>query len=77
MSITIENPTAEAIISEIKRQIPASEFERLKALLIQEKPYWEDPAYSSEWSEEDLADATRSTGLLIEKRFGPETVDYD
>lgn len=77
MSITIENPTAEEIIAAIKAQIPPAEFERLKNLLIQEKPYWEDPTYSSEWSEEDMRDATRSTGLLIEKRFGPEEVDYD
>ncbi len=77
MSITIENPTVEAILAEIKRQIPANEFERLKALLLGEKPYWEDPTYSSEWSEEDLQDATRATGLLIEKRFGPEEGNYD
>ena len=76
MSITIENPTAEAIY-EALQSVPANEIERLKALLNGEKPYWEDPTYSSEWSEEDLRDAGRSTGLLIEKRFGPETVSYD
>ncbi len=77
MSITIENPTAEAIISEIKRQIPASEFERLKTLLLEEKPYWEDPAFSSEWSEEDLRALDRHTARLIDERFGPEEGNYD
>ena len=77
MSITIENPSAEAIYAAIKRQMPADEFERLKTLFNEEKPYWEDPTYSDEWSDEDLADAARATGLLIEKRFGPEEGDYD
>lgn len=77
MSITIENPTAEAIIAAIKSQIPPREFERLKELLNQEKPYWEDPVYSGEWSDEDLRDAQHATALLIEKRFGPEESNYD
>lgn len=77
MSITIENPTAEEIIAEIKRQIPAPEFERLKALLNEEKPYWKDPTYSGEWSEEDLRDLDRSTARLIDERFGPEAGNYD
>ena len=38
MSITIENPTAEEIIAELKRQIAPSEFERLKVLLNDEHP---------------------------------------
>jgi hypothetical protein len=77
MSITIENPTAEAVIAAIKDQMSADEFERLKNLLSHEKPYWEDPTYSDDWSEEDLRDAVRSTALLIEKRFGPEEGNYD
>ena len=77
MSITIENPTAEEIFAVLKSQIPPSELERLRALLVHITPYWEDPAYSGEWNEEDLHDAQRSTALLIEKRFGSEAVDYD
>lgn len=77
MSITIENPTAEEIIAAIKSQIPPREFERLKVLLSHEKPYWEDPTYSGEWSDEDLRNAQHVTALLIEKRFGPEEADYD
>ena len=53
MSITIENPTAEQIIAAIKSQIPPSQFERMKTLLNTETPHWEDPTFSSEWSEED------------------------
>ena len=76
MSIPIENPTAETIYAAL-RDVPAREIERLKELLNAGKSYWDDPAYSSEWSEEDLRDAAHSTALLIEKRFGPEAGDYD
>ena len=77
MSIIIENPTAEAIYAEIKRQVPAHEFERLKTLFTEDKPYWEDPTYSGEWSDEDLRDLDRATARLIDERFGPEEGNYD
>jgi len=77
MSITIENPTAEEIIAALKREIPASEFERLKNLLSSDTPPWEDPSYSSEWSEEDLRDLDLHTARLIDERFGPEKENYD
>ncbi len=77
MSIIIENLTAEAIYEEIKRQVPAREFERLKMLFNEEKPYWEDPTYSGEWSDEDLRDLDRATAQLIDERFGPEKGIYD
>ncbi len=73
MSITIENPTAEAAFQAL-RQLPGEELKRLKEMFAA-IDYGE--GYQDFWTEEDLADATRSTGLLIEKRFGPETVDYD
>ena len=44
MSITIENPTAEAIYAAIKSQIPPSEFERLKNLLSHEETPEEEEA---------------------------------
>jgi hypothetical protein len=77
MSITIENPVAEEILAALKRQIPPSEYARMRALINEEPPYGEDPTYSSDWSEEDLRDAQRATALLIDKRFGPEEGNYD
>lgn len=75
MPITIENPTAEAIYSAV---LFLSEEEKRKLRsLLQRDELLSDPAYSEEWSDEDLRDATRSTALLIEKRFGPEEGDYD
>ena len=76
MSIIIENPTAEKIYAAL-RDVPAPEIERLKVLLNAEKPYWEDAALSSEWSEEDLRDLDRNTARLIDERFGPEAGNYD
>ncbi len=75
MPITIENPTAEAIYSAVA-YLSGEEKEKLR-LLLQRDQVQSDPAYSEEWSEEDLRDATRSTALLIEKRFGPEEENYD
>lgn len=81
MPITIENPTAEAVWKAVQ-QLPQDELARLRELLAvtpseNGDDYFNDPTYSSEWSEEDLADARRATGQLIEKRFGPEAGDYD
>lgn len=76
MAITIENPTAETIYAAL-RDVPAREIERLKELLNAQKPYWEDAAYSSEWSEEDLRDLDQNTARLIDERFGPEAGNYD
>ncbi len=79
MPITIENPTAEAIYSAL-RDVPATELARLREMLAPASSaddYVRDPAFSSEWSDEDLQDARRATGLLVEKRFGPEAGDYD
>lgn len=68
--ITIETPTAEAIYSAV---VFLSEEEKRKLRsLLQRDELRSDPTYSEEWSEEDLRDATRSTALLIEERFGPE-----
>ena len=75
MPITIENPTAEAIYSAV---LFLSDEEKSKLrLLLERDQVMSDPSYSDEWSEEDLRDATRSTALLIERRFGPEEVNYD
>jgi len=73
MSITIENPTAEAAYQALQ-QLPGVELSRLKKMLTA-ADYGE--GYQDFWTDEDLKDATRSTALLIEKRFGPEEGDYD
>ncbi len=36
-----------------------------------------DPSYQGYWTDEDLEDAARMTGRLIEERFGPEPGNYD
>ena len=74
MSITIENPTAETILTAL-RDVPESEIKRLTALL-NARCLLDDPTYCSSWSEEDFVDLHRYTGRLIEKRFGPEEGDY-
>ena len=75
MPITIETPTADAIYSAVLF-LSEDEKEKLRLLLLRDQIH-ADPTYSEEWTEEDLRDATRSTGLLIEKRFGSEEADYD
>jgi len=77
MSITIDNPTAEAIFAEIKRQIPGHEFERLKSLFSAEGNPIGESTYGSDWSEEDLRDLDQATARLIDERFGPEEGFYD
>lgn len=78
MPITIDKPTAEAIYAALQ-SVPPGELARLREMLTVTPPddYSTDPTCSSEWSDEDLADAQRATGQLIEKRFGPEAGDYD
>ncbi len=78
MPITIDKPTAEAIYAALQN-VPPNELARLREMLTPTQPddYSNDPSYSSEWSAEDLADARRATGQLIEKRFGSESGDYD
>lgn len=80
MPITIEAPTAEAALQAVQ-QLPHDELARLRemltALTTPPDDYSNDSTYSSEWSQEDLVDARRATGQLIEKRFGPEVGDYD
>lgn len=73
MSITIESPTAEAVLEALK-QLPAVEVDRLKWLLDHREVTPVDE--STEWSDEDLQDLDRSTGMLILERFGPEEGDY-
>ena len=73
MSITIENPTAEAIYHALK-QVPESEVARLRELLATNAPVVDE---SSEWSDEDLRDLDRATAKLIDERFGPEKGNYD
>ena len=75
MPITIENPTAEAIYSAVL--FLSDEEKRKLRSLLQRDELIADSTYSEAWSEEDMRDATRSTGLLIEKRFGPEEANYD
>lgn len=77
MSITIDNPTAEAIFAEIKRQIPISEFERLRSLFNAEGNPMGAPTFQSDWSKEDLRDLDHATACLIDERFGPEEGFYD
>jgi len=77
MSITIDNPTAEAIFAEIKRQIPSHEFERLKLLFNMEEGSMGAPTFGIDWSEEDLRDLDQATARLIDERFGPEEGFYD
>ena len=75
MSITIENPTAEAVWQAIQ-QLPQNEVARLKELFDNSsQPVQIDE--STEWSGEDIEDFKRSTQRLIEKRLGPEEHDYD
>ena len=73
MTITIENSTAEEIYKALQ-QVPASEMERLRAMLLAETPAVDEQGY---WSEEDLCDLDRATAALIDKRFGPEEGNYD
>lgn len=86
MTITIEL-TAEQLF-EAAQQLPAHEQTRLRELLSPENGDGANngaalpndangPNYRSDWSDEDLADAQRATGLLIEKRFGTEPYNYD
>jgi hypothetical protein len=46
MVITIENPTAEAIIEALKQQIPTPEYNRMKKLLNEEETASEE---EDEW----------------------------
>lgn len=73
MAITIENPTAEEIYEALK-QVPESEVERLRTMLVAKVPTVDE---SSEWSDEDLRDLDRATARLIDERFGPEEGNYD
>lgn len=75
MPITIENPTAEAIYSAV---LFLSEEEKRKLRsLLQRDELMSAPAYSEEWSEEDLRDLDQATARLIDERFGPEPGNYD
>lgn len=73
MSITIENPTAEAIFQAL-REVPAPEIERLRQLLEDAAPRINE---SDEWNEADLRDLDLHTARLIDERFGPEEGNYD
>lgn len=72
MSITIENPTAEAI-RRAAQQLPQDEMARLKQM------FNSTPAVNqnNDWSDEDLSDLDRATAQLIDERCGPEPVSYD
>ena len=60
MSITIENPTAEAIYAALQN-VPASELARLRAMLT--------PSVnrSTQWSDEDLSDFSAAGAALYEE----------
>jgi hypothetical protein len=73
MGITIENPTAEEIYEALK-QVPESELERLRAMLMAKAPTIDE---GNEWRDEDLGDLDRATAKLIDQRFGPEAGNYD
>ncbi len=66
MSITIENPTAEAAL-EALQQLPLSELERLKALLGQPANGASRIHESTEWSDEDLSDFSAAGAALYEE----------
>ena len=73
MTITIENPTAEAIY-EALQQLPSEELARLQQMFVRAS-YGEN--YRDYWTDEDIEYLRRSTHQLIEKRLGEEKYSYD
>ena len=71
MSITIENPTAESVFEALK-QLPAEEWQRLRAMLITTTPVVDE---STEWSDEDLSDFSNAGAALYEEIEAQEVKD--
>lgn len=68
--------TAESVYAEVVQALPSSEQFKLATLIMNRIPPEAVVDYSTEWSEEDLRDLDRATGMLIERRFGPEEGNY-
>lgn len=73
MAITIENSTAEAIYEALK-QVPESELERLRAMLMARVPVVDD---NTEWSEADMQDFSNASMRYAVQSFGEDESDLD